>query len=77
MLLDCLNAFLVCKTEMCTHKYVLWTSLWQDKCEQYWPSSINESWNVGGSLTVTLVEQRPYAEYKVKILTVEDVSSYN
>ncbi len=44
------------------------------KCEQYWPNGINESWEVGNNLLVTLVEQRPYAEYKVKILTVEDVS---
>ena len=45
----------------------------QDKCEKYWPSAPNEPWDVGHSLMVTLSEQIPFAEYKVKIMKVENV----
>ncbi len=50
----------------------------QEKCQKYWPSTANEPWDVGFSLVVTLTELIPFAEYKVKIMKVENVSvNYN
>jgi hypothetical protein len=47
----------------------------QPKCERYWPENINDNWDVGCNLRVCLFEQRPFAEYTVKILLVTDVSA--
>ena len=46
----------------------------QVKCERYWPEHVNESWDVGHNLRVTLLEQKPFVEYRLKILTVTNVS---
>ncbi len=48
----------------------------QEKCQKYWPSTANEPWDVGFSLVVTLTELIPFAEYKVKIMKVENVSAH-
>ncbi|XP_064390830.1 receptor-type tyrosine-protein phosphatase epsilon-like [Halichondria panicea] len=44
----------------------------KEKCQKYWPSTANEPWDVGFSLVVTLTELIPFAEYKVKIMKVEN-----
>lgn len=45
------------------------------KCERYWPEHVNESWDVGHDLRVTLLEQKPFVEYRLKILTVTNTSA--
>ena len=37
---------------------------------------MNESWDVGHDLRVTLLEQKPFVEYRLKILTVTNVSHH-
>lgn len=46
----------------------------QEKCEQYWPALLNKEWVVGCNLSVTLNEQKQYAEYRVKVITLKNVS---
>ena len=46
----------------------------QEKCEQYWPALLNKEWIVGCNLSVTLNEQKQYAEYRVKVITLKNVS---
>eukprot|EP00731_Ephydatia_muelleri_P016193 Em0009g617a len=46
----------------------------RSKCERYWPENINDNWDVGCNLRVCLIEQRPFAEYTVKILIVTNTS---
>ena len=45
----------------------------QLKCERYWPQNVNECWDVGHNLRVTLLEQKPFVEYRLKVLTVTNV----
>ena len=62
---------------MCSSECRLCVAHYQEKCEQYWPIAANEPRDVGCSLTVTLTEQIPLAEYQVKILKVENVRMIN
>ena len=45
------------------------------KCIKYWPNNIGESMNPKPSLTVTLTQQRVFADYEIRTLQVKLVST--
>ena len=46
----------------------------QKKCEQYWPASMEETKDVGNSLSVRMTSLLSFAEYDLRELTITDVS---
>ena len=45
------------------------------KCMKYWPESLGESINPKPSLTVTLTQQRLFADYEVRTIQLKHVSA--
>ena len=48
----------------------------QKKCEQYWPASMEETKDVGNSLSVRMTSLLPFAEYDIRSLVVTNVSGH-
>ena len=47
----------------------------QIKCSCYWPEEIDQELDAGHGLTVSLDEEQIFAEYKIKKLTLTNVSN--
>lgn len=47
--------------------------LLQRKCEVYWPEKVGGTFNAGGGIMVQYKEQKPFADYEIKIFTVHHV----
>ena len=46
----------------------------QPKCEQYWPSGVEESISLSGGMSVQLLEVVPFADYEMRKLVISHVS---
>lgn len=44
------------------------------KCMKYWPDNVGESMNPKPSLTITLTQQRIFADYEIRTIQVNHVS---
>ena len=53
---------------------VLYVSLLQEKCQQYWPGHINITETKGPNLYITVTSFVPYAEYQIRKIQLRKVS---
>ena len=53
---------------------VLYVSLLQEKCQQYWPGHINITETKGPNLFITVTSFVPYAEYQIRKIQLRRVS---
>ena len=53
---------------------VLYVSLLQEKCQQYWPGHINITETKGPNFYITVTSFVPYAEYQIRKIQLKTVS---
>ena len=53
---------------------VLYGSLLQEKCQQYWPGHINITEKKGPNLYITVTSFVPYAEFQIRNIQLRSVS---